>query len=80
MKPVKRKEGKGKRRGRGSGKKEGEGGKEGKCTKKGKEKETRGEGKGKEKISRLPIPQPESLLKPQESTEMSPECDRHRSS
>lgn len=38
------------------------------------------EERGKEKMSRLRISQPESLLKPQESTEMSPECDHHRSS
>lgn len=75
MKPVKRKE---KRKRKEKGGVGGRTGKEGKCTKKGKKK--RQEGRGKEKMSRLPIPQPESLLKPQESTEMSPECDRHRSS
>lgn len=44
------------------------------------ERKRQGEGRGKEKMSRLHISQPESLLKPQESTEMSPECDHHRSS
>lgn len=78
MKPVKRKEERKRKEEGGVGERRGKKERRGNVPRRGK-KETRGEGRGKEKMSRLPIPQPESLLKPQERTEMSPECDRHRS-